>query len=128
MRSPGVYKRCGCVNSSDGRRWGRRCPRLAHRNHGWLDIWLETRQTLRPARQWETPTATGWSNAVLKVETSRARVFDDEIRSLATELRTLAGDSVWAKSLESAKETSRRLEQLQIQFHDAAARALPSLY
>jgi hypothetical protein len=47
---------------------------------------------------------------VLKLETSRARVFDDEIRSLATELRTLAGDSVWAKSLESAKETSRRLE------------------
>jgi hypothetical protein len=55
-------------------------------------------------------------------------VFDDETRSLATELRTLAGDSVWATTLEAAKETSRRLEQLQIQFHDAVARALPSLY
>lgn len=34
MSSPGVYKRCGCVNPEDGRRWGRRCPRLAQRRHG----------------------------------------------------------------------------------------------
>jgi hypothetical protein len=91
-----------------------------------LAVYRETNQW--PARLWETPTATGWSNAVLKLETSRARVFDDELRSLATELRTLAGDSVWATSLESAEETSRRLEQQQIQFHAAVARALPSLY
>jgi integrase len=101
MRGPGVYKQCGCVNQEDGRRWGRRCPRLTRRGHGcwyftvdlpagrdggrrrlrrggfatrvaaeqaraywlgadvdpdlslvtvgqWLDIWLETRQILRP--------------------------------------------------------------------------------
>jgi hypothetical protein len=34
MGSPGVYKRCGCVNPTNGRRWGRRCPRLAQRGHG----------------------------------------------------------------------------------------------
>jgi hypothetical protein len=81
-----------------------------------------------PARQWETPTAAGWSAAVLKLESSRARVFDDELRSLATELRTAAGDSVWADSLETAREKSRSLEYLQSQLHDAVARALPSLY
>jgi hypothetical protein len=44
----------------------------------------EVRETGQwPARQWETPTATGWSAAVLKLESSRARVFDDELRSLA---------------------------------------------
>src|SRR5712664_3076255 len=43
-----------------------------------------------PARQWETPTATGWSDALLRLEQARARVFDDQLRSLAAELRTLA--------------------------------------
>jgi hypothetical protein len=56
-----------------------------------------------PARQWETPTAAGWSDAVLRLELARARVFDDQLRSLATELRTLAGNSIWAGSLAAAK-------------------------
>jgi integrase len=34
MRGSGVYKRCGCVNPKDGRRWGRRCPQLVRRGHG----------------------------------------------------------------------------------------------
>ncbi len=29
-----VFKRCGCVNEADGRRWGLRCPRLSERGHG----------------------------------------------------------------------------------------------
>ncbi|WIX82876.1 site-specific integrase [Amycolatopsis carbonis] len=34
-RSSGrVFKRCGCVNPADGRRWGLRCPRLSERGHG----------------------------------------------------------------------------------------------
>ncbi|GAA1279870.1 hypothetical protein Psi02_78350 [Planotetraspora silvatica] len=81
-----------------------------------------------PVRQWETPTAVGWSAAVLLLESSRARVFDDELRSLAAELRTVAGDCIWAKNLEEAKERSKRLEPLQIQFNEAAAELLPSLY
>jgi len=80
------------------------------------------------ARQWETPTAIGWSAAVLKLESSRARVFDDELRSLATELRTVAGDSVWAQNLESAKQAGRQLEPLQRRFHEAVTRVLPTLY
>lgn len=81
-----------------------------------------------PSRRWETPTAIGWSAAVLKQESSRARVFDHELRSLATELRTVAGDAVWATNLEVAKECSKRLERLQIQFHDVVAKVLPRLY
>lgn len=102
-RSAGrVFKRCGCVNPDDGRRWGLHCPRLSERGHGrwyftvelpagrdggrrrlqrggftsrraaecargfwlgddvdpgralvtvsqWLDVWLATRNTLRPS-------------------------------------------------------------------------------
>ncbi|MFI6317982.1 hypothetical protein ACIBG8_10715 [Nonomuraea sp. NPDC050556] len=81
-----------------------------------------------PARQWETPTAAGWSAAVLRLESSRARVFDEELRSLATELRTVAGESIWAESQESARAASVRLEPLQIRLHEAVARVLPSLY
>ncbi|WP_424528397.1 hypothetical protein ACOZ38_02065 [Sphaerisporangium viridialbum] len=81
-----------------------------------------------PARQWETPTAVGWSEALLSLELSQARVFDDELRSLAAELRSTAGDSIWAKSLEEAREFSERLEPLQVRFNEAVARVLPSLY
>jgi hypothetical protein len=72
MRSPGVYKRCGCVNREDGRRHRLRRGGFATRAAAeqaraywlgadvdpdlslvtvgqWLDIWLETRQALRPA-------------------------------------------------------------------------------
>jgi len=81
-----------------------------------------------PARQWETPTAVGWSDALLRLEQARARVFDDEIRSLAGDVRTTAGDSIWAGSLATAKEHSRKLEPLQAQLNSAVTRALPSLY
>lgn len=81
-----------------------------------------------PARQWETPTATGWSEAVLRLESSRSRVFDDELRSLAEDLRTTAGDSVWAENPETARRLSELLEPLQRRFQEAVTRVLPSLY
>jgi len=80
------------------------------------------------ARQWETPTAIGWSAAVLRLEQSRARVFDDELRSLADELRTIAGEAVWAADLESAQRLDRQLEPLQHRFNEAVTRVLPALY
>ncbi|GAA3240507.1 hypothetical protein ACFO1B_08710 [Dactylosporangium siamense] len=80
------------------------------------------------ARQWETPTATGWSTALLSLESSRARIFDDEIRSLADDLRTIAGESVWARDVETAKEASRKLEPLLGRFNATINRALPALY
>ncbi|MEV0196121.1 hypothetical protein [Nonomuraea sp. NPDC050691] len=81
-----------------------------------------------PARHWETPTAVGWSTALLLLKSSRARVFNEEIRSLAMELQEAAGDSIWAKSLDEAEQHSKRLEPLLDRFNDAIARTLPSLY
>jgi len=80
------------------------------------------------ARQWETPTAAGWSESVLKLESSRARVFDADLRLLADELRTVAGRSVWADSFDTAKQLSQRLEPLQSQFNVCVTAILPSLY
>jgi len=80
------------------------------------------------ARRWETPTAVGWSDAILRLESSRARVFDDELRALAAELRTLAGDSVWAPDLETAKNHSKPLEPLYRRFNDRVTAVLPGLY
>jgi hypothetical protein len=79
-------------------------------------------------RQWETPTATGWSAAILTLESSRARVFDEELRNLAGELRTAAGNCVWADDLDSAKEASRPIEQLLRRFHAGVTKILPTLY
>lgn len=81
-----------------------------------------------PARQWETPTAVGWSAALLLLKSSRARVFNEEIRSLATELEKAAGESIWANSLNEAKQHSKRLEPLLDRFNEAIVRTLPSLY
>lgn len=79
-------------------------------------------------RQWETPTAVGWSAAILSLESARSRVFDEELRTLAGELRTAAGNSVWASDLESAKEASRPIEPLLSQFNTGVTRILPTLY
>ncbi|RKT09762.1 hypothetical protein BX285_6866 [Streptomyces sp. 1114.5] len=80
------------------------------------------------ARVWETPTAVGWSEALLSLQTARARVFDDDVRALATELQTLAGESVWAKDLEACKRAGRQLEPTQDRFQEAVARVLLTLY
>ncbi|MET9243890.1 hypothetical protein [Nonomuraea sp. NPDC003709] len=81
-----------------------------------------------PARRWETPTAVGWSTALVLLKSSRARVFNEEIRSLAMELQKAAGDSIWSKSMDEAEQHSKRLEPLLDRFNDAVARTLPSLY
>jgi hypothetical protein len=95
-----------------------------------LDRMIAVSQQTRtwPTREWENPTAAGWSAAVLRLELSRARVFDSEIRSLADELRNVAGDSVWANSVDVAKQHSQRIEPLQIRFNEAVTRILPLLY
>lgn len=93
-----------------------RMLRVAHESGQW------------PARTWEAPTAAGWSAAVLELESARAGVFDDDVRSLADELRTVAGEAVWAGSLHAARESSERLEPLNTQLNAAVMRVLPSLY
>jgi len=80
------------------------------------------------ARTWETPTASGWSDAVLRLESAQARVFDDRLRSLAAELRALAGKSIWAESLAVSKRHSRKMEPVYLQFNEVITNVLPSLY
>lgn len=81
-----------------------------------------------PARQWETPTAKGWSEAVLQLEQSRARIFDQEIRDFAGQLRTVAGDAIWATELHTARQLSEQLEPLQIRFNETVAQTFRSLF
>ena len=79
-------------------------------------------------RTWETPTAKNWSSVLLSLEAARARVFDDELRALAEDLREQAGRSVWADTRESAETYSKPLEALNSRFNDVVRRALPPLY
>jgi hypothetical protein len=92
-------------------------------------VLAEFRQTGQwSGRRWETPTAVGWSAAILSLESSRARVFDEELRALAGELKTVAGNAVWAQDVKSAKEFSQPIEPLLDRFHRAVTRILPTLY
>ena len=68
------------------------------------------------------------SDAVLRLELARARVFDDQLRSLAAELRALAGDSIWAASLDAARQHGEGIEPLQVRFNEVVTGILPSLY
>jgi hypothetical protein len=81
-----------------------------------------------PARKWETPTATGWEDADLRLQVSRARVFNEELRELAREIHEAAKESVWASSLDEAKDLNPRLEQGHQRFNDLVAKELPGLY
>jgi hypothetical protein len=80
------------------------------------------------ARKWETPTATGWSDAVLRLEMAQARVFDDRLRSLAAKLRTLAGESIWAESLGDSKRANKEMNPVYLQFNEAITDILRPLY
>jgi hypothetical protein len=81
-----------------------------------------------PARQWETPTATGWQDAELRLQDSGARVFDERLRDLAHEINAVAKKSLYASSIDKAKDLNKRLRQEHERFNDLVANALPELY
>jgi hypothetical protein len=81
-----------------------------------------------PARRWETPTASGWEDAELRLQASRARVFDDGLRDLTREIHAVAKKGIWASGLDEAKDLNPQLEQGYQHFNDLVARALPRLY
>jgi hypothetical protein len=89
----------------------------------------EMRQTGKwPVRQWETPTATGWQDAELRLQVSSARVFDREVRDLARKINVAARESVWAGTLEKAKDLNVEIDKDREHFNDLISNALPSLY
>jgi hypothetical protein len=81
-----------------------------------------------PVRRWETPTAVGWSDALLRLEASRARVFDDDLRRVAERLREAAGASIWADTQEVAEQRSGLLEPLLRDLNARVTTVLPGLY
>lgn len=81
-----------------------------------------------PTRQWSTPTAVGWSEAILRLELSRARVFDEGLRTLADEIRVAAGDSIWAISSDAARTASEPIEKLNQRFNERVSTLLLGLY
>lgn len=81
-----------------------------------------------PARRWETPTAKGWSEAVLRLELSRARVQDEELRKYSGRLRVVAGDAIWAADFAAARQLSEQLEPLEMHFNEKAARIFEGLF
>jgi hypothetical protein len=81
-----------------------------------------------PVRQWETPTAAGWEDAELRLQASRARVFDAALRDLARDIHTVAKNAVWAKSMDEAKEFNRGLRQNHERLNERVANVLPELY
>ncbi|MFJ8636431.1 hypothetical protein [Streptomyces sp. NPDC093568] len=80
-----------------------------------------------PARQWETPTAVGWSDAWIRLKVARARVFDNDLRTLADETSSVAREFVWAPTLEAAKQSNLRLDELYEQFNERVAQVLRQL-
>ena len=89
----------------------------------------EVRRTGRwPARQWETPTATGWVDAELRLQVSRARVFDEDLRNLARDIRAVAMKAVWASSPDESKQLTPQLEQLNERFNERVKDALRELH
>ena len=77
-----------------------------------------------PARQWETPTATGWVDAELRVQVSRARVFDEGLRDIARNIRALGMQSVWASHADEARALGGPLEQENERFNEKIANGL----
>jgi hypothetical protein len=84
--------------------------------------------TTWPTRRWETPTAVGWVDAEIRLQVARARVFNDDLRTLARDARAVAMKSVWADSLDEAKRLNPHLEQLCERFNELVAQVLRELY
>lgn len=64
----------------------------------------------------------------MRLQVSRARVFDKAIRDVARDIRDMARECIYAGSLDETKETNVQLRQLYGRFNDIIAGALPVLY
>ena len=81
-----------------------------------------------PSRQWETPTATGWEDANLRLQASRARVFEKALRDTARDIRDEARECIYVNSLDKAKELNDKLRGQYTHFNELIANVLPELY
>ena len=89
----------------------------------------EMRETGKwPAREWATSTATGWVDAEFRLLVYRARVFDETLRNLAGDIRSVAMKSIWASTSHDAMVLDMPLEKWQEDFNELVAKTLLALY
>jgi hypothetical protein len=81
-----------------------------------------------PARQWETPTAEAWHEAFIRAEPLRARLFDDELRRLASEIGDASRNSVWSRTIDEAEQSNETLRDLSARFNQRISNVLPQLF
>lgn len=89
-------------------------------------IWQSRRKW--PTRQWETPTVTGWEDANLRLQASRARVFEKALRDKASKIQNKARECIYASELDEAKKLNNELRELHWEFNELVASTLPELY
>ncbi len=90
-----------------------------------LEEWRQTGTW--PCRQWETPTATGWEDANLRLHEFHARVFEEALRDKAQKIQAKARECIYA-SMDDAKKLNVELRELQSEFNELVASRLPELY
>ena len=81
-----------------------------------------------PVRQWETPTATGWEDANLRLQAFRARIFERVLRDKARKIQEKARECLYASELDEAKKLNDELRELHSQFNELVASSLPELH
>jgi hypothetical protein len=81
-----------------------------------------------PARQWETPTAEAWHETFIRAEALRARLFDDQLRRLASEIGDVSHNSVWSKTMKDAEKSNESLRDLSARFNQRVSEVLPELF
>jgi hypothetical protein len=67
-------------------------------------------------------------DAEFRLQVACARVFDEELRDLARHIRSIGMQSIWANTLDKAKDINGPLEQENERFHLLMANALYKLY
>jgi hypothetical protein len=90
--------------------------------------WKMKRVSSWPARQWETPTAEAWQDAFIRAEALRSRLFDDELRQLASEIGEMSRSAVWAASREDAEHANEKLRDLSARFNERVGEVLRELF
>ena len=90
-----------------------------------LEEWRQTGTW--PCRQWETPTATGWEDANLRLQEFRIRVFEETLRKKAHEIQVKARECIYA-TIDDTKKLNVELRKMHLEFDELVASSLPELY
>jgi hypothetical protein len=90
-----------------------------------LEEWRQTGTW--PCRQWETPTATGWEDANLRLQEFRIRVSEETLREKAHEIQVKTRECIYA-TMDDTKKLNVELRKMHLEFDELVASSLPELY